>query len=70
VAYLFATPDQQQEMLRKIGVDSIDALFDGQVPREVRLNRPLNLPPPLTELRPGHQAACWVQQEAIAHGKS
>jgi len=50
VAYLFATPDQQQEMLRKIGVDSIDALFDGQVPREVRLNRPLNLPPPLTEL--------------------
>lgn len=36
-------------MLGVIGVDSVDQLFD-QIPAELRLNRPLELPSPLTEV--------------------
>jgi glycine dehydrogenase subunit 1 len=49
VTYLFTTPDQERDMLRTIGAGSIDELFD-QVPADCRLSRPLELPPPLTEL--------------------
>jgi glycine dehydrogenase subunit 1 len=49
VTYLFNTPDQQREMLRTIGADSIDELFE-QVPEACRLKRPLDLPPPLGEM--------------------
>lgn len=47
--YLSITPDDQQAMLEAIGVQSIDALFE-MVPDELRLKRPLNLPPALSEL--------------------
>src|SRR5438067_2506172 len=36
-------------MLTTIGVDSIAGLFE-QIPLELRLDRPLDLPPPLTEI--------------------
>jgi len=49
VAYTFSTPDQQQDMLRTIGVPSIDSLFQ-QIPADARLRRPLDLPPALTEM--------------------
>jgi glycine dehydrogenase subunit 1 len=49
VTYLFTTPDQRREMLRTIGAQSIDELFD-QVPADCRLGRPLELPRPLTEM--------------------
>ncbi|MCA9073271.1 MAG: glycine dehydrogenase, partial [Planctomycetaceae bacterium] len=48
MTYIINTPEQQQEMLQAIGVDSLSALFD-QIPLEVRLERPLDLPKPLTE---------------------
>ena len=48
MTYLYNTPQQQQEMLRTIGLDSIDELLS-QVPAELRLERPLDLPPALTE---------------------
>ena len=47
--YLFNTPEQQQEMLQSIGVDSLEALFS-TIPQELRLGRPLNIPPALTEM--------------------
>ncbi|MGD9857347.1 MAG: aminomethyl-transferring glycine dehydrogenase subunit GcvPA, partial [Planctomycetaceae bacterium] len=47
--YLFATPDQQHEMLEAIGAASMEELLS-QVPSEVRLARPLDIPPALTEL--------------------
>lgn len=50
MSYLFNTPEQQQEMLRVCGVDSIEKLFSDQVPADLRLNRPLEMPPPLSEL--------------------
>jgi glycine dehydrogenase subunit 1 len=49
VTYLFNTPDQRREMLQAIGAQSIDELFD-QVPADCRLSRPLELPPPLSEM--------------------
>ncbi|MSR59967.1 MAG: aminomethyl-transferring glycine dehydrogenase subunit GcvPA [Planctomycetaceae bacterium] len=49
MAYLYNTPQQQREMLQTIGVDSIDELFD-QIPAGLRLGRPLDLPPALTEI--------------------
>lgn len=49
MAYLDNTPDQQREMLNEIGVASIEELFD-QVPSELRLQRPLDLPAPQTEI--------------------
>ncbi len=49
MSYLLNTPDQQREMLAKVGVASIDQLLE-QIPANCRLARPLNLPPALTEL--------------------
>ena len=49
MSYLFATDDEQQQMLQRIGVDSIQVLID-QIPTELQLQRPLDLPAPLTEL--------------------
>jgi len=49
VTYLFSTPDQERDMLRTIGVKSIDELFE-QVPADLRLKRPLALPAPLSEM--------------------
>jgi glycine dehydrogenase subunit 1 len=49
VSYLFSTPDEQRAMLAQIGVPSIDALLT-QIPANLQLRRPLDLPAPLTEL--------------------
>src|SRR5205085_8814801 len=47
--YLFNTPDDQRQMLAAIGVASLEELF-ALVPPELRLKRPLDLPPALTEM--------------------
>src|SRR3990172_1206560 len=47
--YLSNTPAQQREMLAAIGVSSIEDLLT-RIPKKARLNRPLNLPPALTEI--------------------
>ena len=49
VSYLFSTPDEQQEMLNRIGVGSLQTLLD-QIPTELQLQQPLDLPPALSEL--------------------
>lgn len=49
MAYFFNTPEDQRAMLQAIGVSSLDELFD-LVPNEARLQRPLDLPPALSEL--------------------
>ena len=46
--YLFTTSDQQREMLGAIGAASVEDLLT-QVPADLRLNRPLDVPPALTE---------------------
>jgi glycine dehydrogenase len=42
---------EQEEMLTKIGVKSIDELIDQTVPRSIRINRELNVPEGLTEFQ-------------------
>lgn len=49
MAYLYNSPEQQEQMLKEIGVDSIEQLL-AQVPENLQLGRPLDLPSPLTEL--------------------
>jgi glycine dehydrogenase subunit 1 len=49
VAYLSVTADEREKMLRAIGVASTDDLFE-QIPATLRLDRPLDLPPAMTEI--------------------
>ncbi|MCA9090526.1 MAG: aminomethyl-transferring glycine dehydrogenase subunit GcvPA [Planctomycetaceae bacterium] len=49
MAYLFATDQQRRQMLDEIGVPSLQTLLD-QVPTELQLDRPLDLPPAQSEL--------------------
>ncbi|MFM9043650.1 MAG: glycine dehydrogenase, partial [bacterium] len=46
--YTSATNSDREEMLAKIGVESVDDLFSG-IPEELRLGRPLDLPDGLSE---------------------
>ena len=48
MSYLSLTERDRQEMLEAIGVESVDELFE-QVPEPVRLGRPLDLEPALSE---------------------
>ncbi len=47
--YVLNTAEDQRAMLDAIGLGSLDELF-AMVPEELRLNRPLDLPPALTEM--------------------
>jgi glycine dehydrogenase subunit 1 len=47
--YFFNTPEDRQQMLASIGAGSVDELF-AMVPAELRLARPLALPPAMTEI--------------------
>ena len=49
MAFLVNTPSEQQQMLDAIGAASVAELFD-QVPAPLRMDRPLAIPPALTEL--------------------
>lgn len=43
------TPQDEETMLRKIGVGSLDELIDKTIPSNIRLDKPLDLPEPMTE---------------------
>ena len=47
--YIPNTPSEQEEMLKAIGIASMDALF-ADIPEAVRLQRELRLPAPLNEM--------------------
>ncbi|HUS38080.1 MAG TPA: glycine dehydrogenase, partial [Pirellulales bacterium] len=47
--YLLNTEADRREMLEAIGIDSIDELF-ANVPKELQLDRPLDIPPAMSEL--------------------
>ncbi len=42
-------PDERDKMLAAIGLADLDELVDQSIPRGIRLDGPLKLPPPLTE---------------------
>jgi len=49
VSYILNTPDDQNAMLARIGVSSVEELF-ANIPPELRLKRPLAIPPALGEM--------------------
>jgi glycine dehydrogenase subunit 1 len=49
LSYVLNTPDDQRKMLEQIGVRSVADLFES-IPAELRLNRPLAVPPAQTEI--------------------
>jgi len=63
--YFPNTSDDQRAMLQAIGVGSLDALFE-QVPAELRLTRPLNLPAAMGELELTAQLAALAESNAPA----
>ncbi|MBA2226989.1 aminomethyl-transferring glycine dehydrogenase subunit GcvPA [Thermogemmata fonticola] len=65
MSYLLNTAEEQQAMLAYLGVPSVEELFVA-VPPEVRLRRPLHLPPALTELELHRQVEELAQQNASA----
>lgn len=47
--YIPNSPDERVEMLRQVGVSSIEGLFDS-IPEDFRLSQPLNVPAALSEI--------------------
>ncbi|HET7507732.1 MAG TPA: glycine dehydrogenase, partial [Solirubrobacterales bacterium] len=63
--YTSATPDDRQEMLDAIGVDSVDELFE-QIPEPLRLGRPLSLPDGLSEAEVYERLSALAERNADA----
>jgi glycine dehydrogenase subunit 1 len=49
LAYILNTAEDRRAMLKQIGVESVDELFQA-IPEGLRLKRPLNVPPALSEI--------------------
>lgn len=65
MAYLLNTSAEQQAMLAHLGLQSLEELFVS-VPAELRLQRPLHLPPAVTELELHRQMEALAQQNISA----
>ncbi len=50
MAYIPHTEDQRQAMLQRLGLERIEQLFEEQIPEALRLERPLDVPPPMSEI--------------------
>ena len=66
--YLYNTTEDQQAMLAAIGVDAIDDLF-AMVPADLRLDRPLNIPPALSEIELTQHMSALAAKNAHAGNK-
>jgi glycine cleavage system P protein (glycine dehydrogenase) subunit 1 len=66
--YLYNTAEDQQAMLDAIGVGSIEELF-ASIPAELRLGRPLDIPPALSELELTQRLAAMAAKNAHAGQK-
>ncbi len=79
MSYVLNTSEDQRAMLAAIGVSSIEELFH-KIPPSLRLNRPLQVPPALSEMeltahlhqlarrnRPAGEAVCFLGGGAYDH---
>jgi glycine dehydrogenase subunit 1 len=79
LSYVLNTSDDRRAMLARIGVESVDELFQC-IPPALRLNRPLNVPPALGEIeltahlqrlaaknRPAGDAVCFLGGGSYDH---
>ena len=53
-------PEDVEEMLKVIGVKSVDELIEQTVPESIRLKEPLDLPAPLSEDEFWHASMLWL----------
>lgn len=62
MAYIPHTSEQRRQMLQHLGLESVDQLFREQIPADLMLNRPLDLPEGMSEieLRKHFQALAGV----------
>ncbi len=60
-SYVPNTAAERVEMLKTIGLNSMDELF-GDIPNELKLNRPLELPAPMSEMEIRNLIAGYVLQ--------
>jgi glycine dehydrogenase subunit 1 len=66
--YFYNTEEDQRQMLETIGAGSIAELFRS-IPSQMQLNRPLNLPPALSELELAQHMQCLAAKNAHAGNK-
>jgi glycine cleavage system P protein (glycine dehydrogenase) subunit 1 len=66
--YLYNTPEDQAAMLAAIGVRSLEELF-AMVPADLRLRRPLDIPPAMSELELTQHMAALAAKNAHAGNK-
>src|SRR5439155_19877366 len=50
MAYIPHPEQQRSDLLGRLGLERIEQLFEEQIPRDLLLDRPLDLPPGLSEL--------------------
>src|SRR3990172_7158023 len=63
--YIPNTPDDHRAMLETIGVQRFEDLLT-EIPQGVRLNRPLSVPPALTELEVRREIGSMLSENAHA----
>ncbi len=56
---------EEAEMLRKIGVNTLDELIDKTIPADIRLKAPLTLPAPMTEHEFGEHIATLAAKNKL-----
>src|SRR5260370_2287538 len=66
MSYVLNTPDDQQAMLKQIGVASVEELF-ASIPATLRLKRPLDVPPAMSEIELTRhlQKLAWNADDAV-----
>jgi len=65
VSYVGLSPDEERRMLAVIGAPTFEALVEA-VPVDVRLDRPLESPGPLSEIETRRQFGAWAAENAAA----
>ena len=63
-SYIPSTPQQRQEMLKAIGLSSFRELY-GDVPAEMYLDRPLNIPSGMSELEVGRTVRTMADKNRV-----
>ena len=66
MSYVLNTPDDQRAMLEQSGVSSVEELFKS-IPEALRLRRPLDVPPAMTEIELTRhlQKLAWSADDAV-----
>ena len=59
------SPDDEAIMLKEIGASSLDQLMDETIPQDIRQERPLDLPPPLSESQILKLARSYANQNKV-----